>query len=106
MCKPNEEMISKETFRELIRKIFSLCSEQDLWELFGDEIPAEEILDYAVDYYTDNLYPEIFEHFEYKPYMSGHDECVECLAHTACVKVILAFFCLVYQIFVGKLYKL
>lgn len=82
MCKPNEEIISKEAFRELIRKIFSLCSEQDLWELFGDEKPEEEILDYAVDYYTDNLYPEIFEHFEYKPYMSGHDECGEFFEHS------------------------
>ncbi len=65
MCKPNEEMVSEETFREWLRTIFSLCYEGDLEELFGEEAGDEDLIDYVVDYYAAGLYPKIFEHFEY-----------------------------------------
>lgn len=82
MCKPNEEMVSEETFGEWLRTIFSLCYEGDLEELFGEEAGDEDLIDYVVDYYAAGLYPKIFEHFEYKPYMSGHDECGEFFEHS------------------------
>ena len=47
-----------------LRRIFSLCYEGDLEELFGEEAGDEDLIDYVVDYYAAGLYPEIFEHFE------------------------------------------
>ena len=78
MRRPLSESISKETLREWLKKIFMLC---DTWDLedslrheFDENDDEEAVAEYAADFYIDDLYPLIFDHFEFRPYMSGHDE--------------------------------
>ena len=73
------EIYTKEDVEKWLRKIFSLCDPWDLEEYLEykpTEADEEEdgLIDYAVDYYLDDVYPNIFDYFEMHPYMSGHDE--------------------------------
>ncbi len=74
MSKLTQADVSKETFKEWLHRIFSLCDVSDLEEVMDYQEEDDGVVDYAVDYYLDDLYPKIFDHFEYKPYMTGHDE--------------------------------
>ncbi len=70
--------VPKEALRAWLRKVFSCCDPWDLEDALGIELGAEDdenaAVEYAVNKYTDTLYPVIFDHFESVPYMTGHDE--------------------------------
>ena len=73
------EYYTKDDVEKWLRKIFALCNPWDLEDALGYEHTEEDeeedgLIDYAVDYYLDDVYPKIFDHFELHPYMSGHDE--------------------------------
>ncbi len=78
MSKPLSETVSKEMLKEWLKKVFALCHPRDLedvleYEPYGD-FDDEDLVEYAADKYVDDLYPVIFDHFKFRPYMSGHDE--------------------------------
>ncbi len=73
------EMYTRDDVEKWLRKIFSLCDPCDLEEYLEyeyTEADEEEdgLIDYAVDYFLDDIYPNIFDYFEMHPFLSGHDE--------------------------------